>query len=174
MNKLAEAKTEKVLLIRMLSSADVCAIGLPVLRYFQKNNPQAEIHFLTFGDGAELIKLAEPSVLVCALVLRPEISIHYVCVARFVLTSEEHAMHHRTHTLMSYVSAFTSTPKSGERKRTALAISFRNIYSFAGDPRLHSSKKERGDTTGNTGPVIFFSCETKSPRRRSPHQGLQR
>ena len=64
MNKLAEAKTEKVLLIRMLSSADVCAIGLPVLRYFQKNNPQAEIHFLTFGDGAELIKLAEPSVLV--------------------------------------------------------------------------------------------------------------
>ncbi len=62
MNELLESKTEKVLLIRMLSSPDVCAIGLPVLRYFQKNNPQAEIHFLTFGDGAELIKLAEPSV----------------------------------------------------------------------------------------------------------------
>jgi ADP-heptose:LPS heptosyltransferase len=46
----------------MLSSPDVCAIGLPVLRYYQKNNPEAEIHFLTYGDGAELIKLAEPSV----------------------------------------------------------------------------------------------------------------
>jgi ADP-heptose:LPS heptosyltransferase len=63
-NKLVEANTEKVLLIRMLSSADVCAIGLPVLRYFQKNNPQAEIHFLTFGDGAELIRLAEPNVII--------------------------------------------------------------------------------------------------------------
>ena len=48
----------------MLSSADVCAIGLPVLRYFQKNNPQAEIHFLTFVDGAELIRLAEPNVII--------------------------------------------------------------------------------------------------------------
>lgn len=61
-NELIKPNKQKVLLIRMLSSADVCAIGLPVLRYFQKNNPQAEIHFLTFGDGAELIKLAEPSV----------------------------------------------------------------------------------------------------------------
>jgi len=63
-NELVESKTEKVLLIRMLSSADVCAIGLPVLRYFQKTLPGAEIHFLTFGDGVELIKLAEPSVYV--------------------------------------------------------------------------------------------------------------
>lgn len=62
MNELLESKTEKVLLIRMLSSADVCAIGVPVLRYFQKTLPDAEIHFLTFGNGAELIKLAEPSV----------------------------------------------------------------------------------------------------------------
>jgi ADP-heptose:LPS heptosyltransferase len=46
----------------MLSSGDVCAIGLPVLRYFQKTFPNAEIHFLSFGDGAELLKLAEPSV----------------------------------------------------------------------------------------------------------------
>ena len=62
MNELVESNTEKVLLIRMLSSPDVCAIGLPVLRYFQKTFPRAEIHFLTFGDGAELIKLAEPSI----------------------------------------------------------------------------------------------------------------
>lgn len=62
MNELLESKTEKILLIRMLSSGDVCAIGLPVLRYFQKTHPNAEIHFLSFGDGAELLKLAEPSV----------------------------------------------------------------------------------------------------------------
>ena len=62
MNEVIESKTEKVLLIRMLSSPDVCAVGLPVLRNFQKTHPDAEIHFLTFGDGAELIKLAEPSV----------------------------------------------------------------------------------------------------------------
>jgi len=61
-NELVASNTEKVLLIRMLSSADVCAIGLPVLRYFQKTLPDAEIHFLTFGDGAELIKLAEPNI----------------------------------------------------------------------------------------------------------------
>lgn len=64
MNKLLEPNTEKVLLIRMLSSGDVCSIGLPVLRYFQKIQPNADIHFLTFGEGAELIKLAEPSVYV--------------------------------------------------------------------------------------------------------------
>jgi len=61
-NELLQDKTEKVLLIRMLSSGDVCSIGLPVLRYFQKSLPDAEIHFLTFGDGAELLKIAEPSV----------------------------------------------------------------------------------------------------------------
>jgi ADP-heptose:LPS heptosyltransferase len=61
-HELLESKIEKILLIRMLSSADVCAIGLPVLRYFQKILPDAEIHFLTFGDGTEIIKLAEPSV----------------------------------------------------------------------------------------------------------------
>lgn len=62
MNELLQSKSEKVLIIRMLSSADVCAIGVPVLRYFQKTAPQAELHFMTFGDGKELIKLAEPSV----------------------------------------------------------------------------------------------------------------
>jgi hypothetical protein len=64
MNESEMPNTEKVLLVRMLSSADVCAIGLPVLRYYQKTLPDAEIHFLTFGDGAELIKLAEPNVYV--------------------------------------------------------------------------------------------------------------
>lgn len=62
MNELVESTSEKILLIRMLSSGDVCAIGLPVLRYFQKTHPNAQMHFLTFGDGAELIKLAEPNV----------------------------------------------------------------------------------------------------------------
>ncbi len=62
--KETKTKTEKFLVIRMLNSGDVCAIALPVLRNFQKNHPDAEIHFLTFGDGAEIIKLAEPSVYV--------------------------------------------------------------------------------------------------------------
>ncbi|MEO9945583.1 MAG: hypothetical protein ABJD02_14820 [Paraglaciecola sp.] len=58
---------EKILLIRMLSTADVCAIGLPVVRYFQQQHPNAELHFLTFGDGAKLMKLAVPSVKVQVL-----------------------------------------------------------------------------------------------------------
>ena len=41
----------KVLMIRMLGSADVCAIGLPAIRLFQKQNPDTELHFLTFGKA---------------------------------------------------------------------------------------------------------------------------
>ncbi|MEP2650958.1 MAG: hypothetical protein ABJH06_03105, partial [Paraglaciecola sp.] len=52
---------EKILLIRMLSTADVCAIGLPVARYFQQQHSNAEVHFLTFGDGGRLMQLAEPN-----------------------------------------------------------------------------------------------------------------
>ncbi|MFT2091418.1 glycosyltransferase family 9 protein [Paraglaciecola sp. 2405UD69-4] len=58
---------EKILVIRMLSTADICAIGLPVVRYFKQQNPNAELHFLTFGDGVKLMKLAEPEVKVYGL-----------------------------------------------------------------------------------------------------------
>jgi ADP-heptose:LPS heptosyltransferase len=53
---------EKILIIRMLSTADVCAVGLPVVRLFQQRLPQAEIHFLTFADGGKLMRMAEPNV----------------------------------------------------------------------------------------------------------------
>tara|TARA_R110001583_G_scaffold42330_6_gene134541 strand:- start:158 stop:1234 length:1077 start_codon:yes stop_codon:yes gene_type:complete len=67
MNSPIEEKTnskQKVLIIRMLTSADVCAIGLPTIRFFQKQLADKEIHFLTFGDMAEVIRKAEPSVVV--------------------------------------------------------------------------------------------------------------
>lgn len=56
--------TEKILIVRMVASGDVSAIGLPVLRHFQASFPDAEIHFLTFADGAELLKIAEPQVVI--------------------------------------------------------------------------------------------------------------
>ncbi len=62
-----ETQPEKVLIIRMLSTADAFAIGLPVVRLFQARFPQAEIHFLTFEQGGKLLSLAEPNVQVHAL-----------------------------------------------------------------------------------------------------------
>jgi ADP-heptose:LPS heptosyltransferase len=88
-NELLEFKTEKVLLISMLSSPEVCAIGLPVLRYFQKNNPQAEIHFLTFGDGADLIKLAEPRVQVKHLTQQQWPDDFFLAMELFLGSAEE-------------------------------------------------------------------------------------
>lgn len=52
----------KLLLIRMAESGDVLAIGVPAIRYFKSIFPTAEISFLTYGDNAEFIKLAEPDV----------------------------------------------------------------------------------------------------------------
>jgi ADP-heptose:LPS heptosyltransferase len=48
----------------MTNTVDVCSIGLPALRLFQQAVPEAELHFLTFGDAGKLIQLAEPSVTV--------------------------------------------------------------------------------------------------------------
>jgi hypothetical protein len=58
---------EKILLIRMLSIGDVACIGLPALRFFKLKFPDAEIHFLTFDQGADIIRLAEPDVVVTSL-----------------------------------------------------------------------------------------------------------
>ena len=52
----------KVLVIRMLATADVCAIALPALRFFKQTLPEAEIHFLTYGESAKLIQQVEPSI----------------------------------------------------------------------------------------------------------------
>ncbi|MGJ8681848.1 glycosyltransferase family 9 protein [Paraglaciecola sp.] len=63
-NMIADNNNEKdkVLIIRMLTSAEVCAIGLPAVRYFQQQLPGSEIHFLTFGEVAQVISAAEPNI----------------------------------------------------------------------------------------------------------------
>ncbi len=53
---------EKILIIRMMDSYDVAAIGVPAVRHMQRCFPQAEIHFLTFDTGIEIMQLAEPDV----------------------------------------------------------------------------------------------------------------
>lgn len=63
----ASTDTPKILLIRMLGLGDVTCIGVPALRFVKQRNPEAEIHFLTFAAGKEVIKLAEPDVKVIGL-----------------------------------------------------------------------------------------------------------
>ncbi|WP_100642151.1 glycosyltransferase family 9 protein [Alteromonas facilis] len=57
----------KILLIRMLGLGDVTCIGIPALRYVKQCNPDADIHFITFAAGKEVIQLAEPDVTVFGL-----------------------------------------------------------------------------------------------------------
>ncbi|MBN7826352.1 hypothetical protein J0A66_14045 [Bowmanella dokdonensis] len=44
----------------MLGLGDVTCIGIPALRHFKKEFPQARFSFLTFAAGQEMIRLAEP------------------------------------------------------------------------------------------------------------------
>ncbi|MCU4674757.1 hypothetical protein N7931_03830 [Catenovulum sp. 2E275] len=57
----------KILIIRLLNVSDVASIGVPALRYFKKQYPEAQISFMTFAQGGEIIELAEPSVNVIKL-----------------------------------------------------------------------------------------------------------
>lgn len=57
----------KILIIRMLGLGDVTSIGIPALRFVKQRNPDADIHFLTFAAGKEVIQLAEPNVKVIGL-----------------------------------------------------------------------------------------------------------
>ena len=59
--------SDKILLIRMLGLGDVTCIGIPALRHYQKMHPNAEMHFLTYAAGEEIIKLADPDIEVHAL-----------------------------------------------------------------------------------------------------------
>ncbi|MDN4500890.1 hypothetical protein QX776_00600 [Alteromonadaceae bacterium BrNp21-10] len=54
--------TQRILLIRMLGLGDVTCIGIPALRYFKQQFPDAEMTFLTFAAGKDIIQLAEPDV----------------------------------------------------------------------------------------------------------------
>ena len=57
----------KILIIRLLNVSDVASIGVPALRYFKKQYPEAQISFMTFAQGGEVIELAEPNVNVIKL-----------------------------------------------------------------------------------------------------------
>lgn len=58
---------EKVLLIRMQQPGEVAAIGIPALRYFRQRLPQASIEMLSYAQGIDLIRLAEPGIRVFGL-----------------------------------------------------------------------------------------------------------
>ena len=59
--------TQKILIIRMMETPDVAAIGVPAIRYVKKRLPEASIHCLTFAQGEDIIRLAEPDVTVFSL-----------------------------------------------------------------------------------------------------------
>lgn len=62
MNSPIVPNVKKILIVRMLTSADVLAIALPAIRFFQQTLPDAEIHFLSFAEGAHLVAAAEPNI----------------------------------------------------------------------------------------------------------------
>ncbi len=58
---------QKVLIIRMLGLGDVTCVGIPAIRYFKNKFPDADIHFLTYAAGEEVVRLAEPDITVKAM-----------------------------------------------------------------------------------------------------------
>lgn len=52
----------KILLIKMVEIGDVCSIGVPAVRHIKRMYPEAELHFLTYGAGAEFISLVDPDI----------------------------------------------------------------------------------------------------------------
>ncbi|EWH09471.1 hypothetical protein DS2_12343 [Catenovulum agarivorans DS-2] len=59
---MTSAQPIKILIMRLLNVADVAAIAVPAIRYYQAQYPNAEITFLSFGQGKEIVELAEPTV----------------------------------------------------------------------------------------------------------------
>lgn len=53
---------QKILIIRMLGLGDVTCIGVPGVRHIKRKYPNAEVHFLTYAAGFEVMALAEPQV----------------------------------------------------------------------------------------------------------------
>lgn len=72
MTEVAELSKQKILIIRMLANSDVLAIGLPAIRFFKKKFPDAEIHFLTYGQASSLLKIAEPDIKIDVLTDWPD------------------------------------------------------------------------------------------------------
>lgn len=65
--KVTETAPQKILIIRMLGLGDVTCIGIPAIRYFKHKFPEAEIHFLTYAAGKDVIALAEPDIKITEL-----------------------------------------------------------------------------------------------------------
>ncbi|MFT4766771.1 MAG: hypothetical protein ACI9OH_003904 [Oleispira sp.] len=61
------AVKEKILIIRMLGLGDVTCIGVPSVRHIKHKHPGAEVHFLTYAAGFEIMALAEPQVKIFGL-----------------------------------------------------------------------------------------------------------
>lgn len=59
--------TQKILIIRMMETPDVAAIAVPAIRHVKKRLPDAEIHCLTFAQGEQIIRVAEPELTVFSL-----------------------------------------------------------------------------------------------------------
>ncbi|TDF39437.1 hypothetical protein EYS14_07935 [Alteromonadaceae bacterium M269] len=62
---------KKILIIRMHDPSDVVAVGLPAVRYFKQQFPEADLELLTYGPQTEFIKLAEPRLQVMPLPQEP-------------------------------------------------------------------------------------------------------
>jgi ADP-heptose:LPS heptosyltransferase len=63
----SDSPKEKILLIRMHDLGDVTCIGVPSVRHLKRRHPNAEIHFLTYAAGLEVMALAEPKVKIFGL-----------------------------------------------------------------------------------------------------------
>lgn len=58
---------DNILLIRMAEPGDVLAIGLPAVRYFKQQYPDATISVLTYGHSQAFFTLGEPDISVITL-----------------------------------------------------------------------------------------------------------
>ncbi|QHJ13570.1 hypothetical protein FX988_03836 [Paraglaciecola mesophila] len=67
MNECASPKSQRILLIRMLSVKDTATIGVAALRHFRQTFPDSHIDFLTFGDGVDIIKIIDPDITTISL-----------------------------------------------------------------------------------------------------------
>ena len=44
----------------MQELSEVIAVGVPAIKYFQSRYPDSELHFLTYEQGEEVVRLGPP------------------------------------------------------------------------------------------------------------------
>ena len=64
---MSSTQPQKVLVILMQELSEVIAVGIPAIRYVREHYPEAELHFLTFAQGEQVIQLADPDIEVLAM-----------------------------------------------------------------------------------------------------------